>query len=74
MLTFFSGVRTRKLAAIAGTAVALATTAGAATQVPFRATRAPHLIEGRSAALIYRYDAPNNAPSGRDAMVQSLGN
>ena len=47
---------------------------GYATQAPFRGTRAPHLIEGRSAAPIYGYDAPNGAPSGRDAMVQSLGN
>jgi hypothetical protein len=67
MLTFFSGMRTRKLAAIAATAID-------ATQVPVRATRAPHLIEGRSAAPIYGYDAPNSAPSSRDAMVQSLGN
>jgi hypothetical protein len=42
-------------------------------QVP-RASRAPRVIEGRNAAAFGSYGANGGAPSGRDAMVQSLGN
>ena len=37
-------------------------------------TRPPRLVEGRNAADFNRFGTFNNAPSGRDAMVQSLGN
>jgi hypothetical protein len=37
-------------------------------------TRAPRVIERRNAAGFSHFDTFINAPSGRDAMVQSLGN
>jgi hypothetical protein len=37
-------------------------------------TRAPRVIERRNAAGISHFGTFSNAPSGRDAMVQSLGN
>jgi hypothetical protein len=41
---------------------------------PFHASRGPRLSEGRNAAVFGHFGTFNNAPSGRDAMVQSLGN
>jgi hypothetical protein len=41
---------------------------------PFHANPAPRLTEGRNAAGFGHFGPFNNAPSGRDAMVQSLGN
>jgi hypothetical protein len=41
---------------------------------PLHANRGPRLIEGRNAAVFGHFGTFNNAPSGRDAMVQSLGN
>ena len=41
---------------------------------PFHANRGPGLSEGRNAAAFGRFGTFNDAPSGRDAMVQSLGN
>jgi hypothetical protein len=43
-------------------------------RAPFRAIRAPRLNEGRNAAGFNHFGTFNNAPSGRDAMVQTLGN
>ena len=37
-------------------------------------TRAPRVIEHRNAAGFSQFDTFGSAPSGRDAMVQSLGN
>jgi len=37
-------------------------------------TRAQHLFEGRNAASFGNFGTFNGAPSGRDALVQSLGN
>jgi hypothetical protein len=37
-------------------------------------TRAQRLIEGRNAAAFGGFGTFNSAPSGRDALVQSLGN
>jgi hypothetical protein len=37
-------------------------------------TRAQHLFEGRNAASFGNFGTFNGMPSGRDALVQSLGN
>lgn len=42
------------------------------TQAPSHATRAPRLREGRNAAVIGNFG--NGTSTGRDAIVQSLGN
>ena len=41
---------------------------------PLHANRGSRLIEGRNAAGFGYFGTFNNAPSGRHAMVQSLGN
>ena len=43
-------------------------------QAPLQATRAPRLLEGRNAAIIGNFGTSGGTSSGRDAMVQSLGN
>ena len=43
-------------------------------QAPLHALRAPRLLEGRNAAVIGNFGTFNSTSSGRDTMVQSLGN